>query len=139
MNEENEAAVGTGEETQRALNETGAAEESGTEAEERAAELERRERELDERVKELDRRELRVLARETLAEKGMAPELCELLNYQDREKCLASVAALEKALAGEVARQVDKRLAGQGMPLPGTAAADEDGMSDEEYYRRRLK
>ena len=101
--------------------------------------MEQREAMLRQREEELSRRELRVLARQTLAQRGLGPEADAYLDYTDREKCLASIDGVEKLIRSEAARLVEKRLAAQGAPLPGKAAVlDEDALSDYEYYTMKL-
>lgn len=84
-----------------------------------------------EREKALREREMRLLARETLAEKGLDGSLLNLVNLTDSESCLRSIEALENSLNAEV----DRRLKSRGMTLPAAAASvDEDSMTDSEYY-----
>ena len=99
---------------------------------------ENRELALDVREKELLNREIRVLARETLAAKGLSPEMGALIDYSNREACLKSIDTAEALIKGEVSRQVDLRLAGRGISLPGAVNVSEDEMTDREYYLTRM-
>lgn len=101
--------------------------------------MDEREALLKKREEEVGRRELKALARETLAQRGLSPEAESMLDYTDREKCLSSIDRTEKLVRQEAARLLEKRLAAQGAPLPGAGAfLDEDALSDREYYAMKL-
>jgi len=85
----------------------------------------------EERERQLASRELNLLARETLAQRGLDAALLPLINLSDRDSCLSSISALETSLNAEVSRRLRK----SGMSLPMAAQdVDEDSMSDSEYY-----
>ncbi|MBR4236384.1 MAG: hypothetical protein IKR85_10050 [Clostridia bacterium] len=92
---------------------------------------------LEKREREVEMRELKLLARQTLADRGLSQELSGILDYSDREACLKSVDSVERALRQEVTRQMDKHLAGRGITLPAASDTDEDALSDREYYTLR--
>lgn len=97
------------------------------------------ERDLAAREVAVRTRENRVEELESLARKGLPGELGELLNYDDREKCLMGVETLDKVFRREVAQQVDRFLSGRGVKLTGAESKSEDEMSDREYYLRMTK
>ena len=101
--------------------------------------MEEREALLTRREEELDLREMKTLARETLARRGLSADMESILDYTDREKCLSSIDRAERLVRSEAARLLEKRLAAQGVPLPGAGAClDEDALSDREYYAMKF-
>ena len=92
---------------------------------------------LEKRERELEMRELKLFARQTLADRRLSQQLSGILDYSSREACLKSVDSVEQALKEEVTRQVDMRLAGRGITLPAAGDADEDALNDREYYSLR--
>lgn len=93
------------------------------------------EMELNARERELAARELRLSALEKLNERGLPGAFVNLLNFEDEEKCLASIDAAESVFRAEVKKQVEARM-GKGVKLPAAGVRDEDEMSDREYYSR---
>lgn len=79
-------------------------------------EQEKRENELKAREAEITRRELSATAKETLADKGLPLELASVLNYEDAEKCQASIDAVEKAFREAVSKAVEDKLRGGNPP-----------------------
>lgn len=96
--------------------------------------LARRESELDERERRIAERELRALAMEKLAERGLPRELAEAVPYTDRSRCLAGIDAVERAFRRAVQQGVDERLCGDA-PSAGHPAPESDALPDEAYYR----
>lgn len=70
----------------------------------------------DEREADLVKRELTLDARAALQEKGLPESFLGLLNYQNKEVCLASVDALDEAFREAVQKGVDDKLKGQQPP-----------------------
>lgn len=109
---------------------------AGMSGEERARyDLTRREAALAERERLLTERELRAMALEKLAERGLPRELADALPYGDEAKCLAGLDAVERAFRAAVQAGIDERLRGKapdGMP---SRNLDVDAMSDAEFYR----
>lgn len=97
------------------------------------------EKELEIRERELAARELRLAALEKLNEKGLPMGLAALINYEDADKCAASIDAAEELFRAEVKRQVDARLGAGRVTLPAAGVKDEDAMSDREYYALRMR
>ena len=96
--------------------------------------LSRRESALNERERQLVERELRAMALEKLAERGLPRELADALPYTDEARCLAGLDSVERAFRAAVQAGVDERLRG-GTPCAGTGRrADADSLSDAEYY-----
>ena len=96
------------------------------------------EKELEAREREITARETRVKALERLSQKGLSAGLIGILNFESEEKCMASIDAVEEAFREEVRRQVDRRLTDNRRIIPGSAAKDEDEMTDREYYNYKL-
>lgn len=69
-----------------------------------------------------------------LSERGLSAKLISILDLSSEENCIASLDAVESVFRGEVKAQVDKRLGGSRLTLPGVSARDEDSMTDREYY-----
>lgn len=110
-------------------------------AEERTGyELSRREAQLAEREKLLLRRELKAMALEKLAQRGLPADLAEALNYESEQACLNGLDKLESAFRAAVQQAVDERLRGEA---PAAAGAnhrmDTENMSDADYYRLNTK
>ena len=96
--------------------------------------LSRREAALNERERQLVERELRAMALEKLAERGLPRELADALPYTDEARCLAGLDSVERAFRAAVQAGVDERLRG-GTPCAATGRrADADSLSDAEYY-----
>lgn len=72
--------------------------------------------ELEKREKDITVRELKAQANLTLTEKGLPTELNEILNYEDADKCNASIEAVEKAFQTAVEKAVNDKLRGTGAP-----------------------
>ena len=87
-------------------------------------ERERRENELQKREAALQLRELRAQALDTLQEKGLPGGLADCLNYENAEKCTASMASVEKAFRAAVQEGVEERLRGKNQP--GTPGGSEN-------------
>ena len=105
-------------------------------AEERAGyEMSRREAELNEREKLLVRREVKAMAVEKLAERGLPRELADALNCDSEAECMKSIDRIERAFRQAVQAAVDERLRGE-IPAAGmNRKADAESMTDSEYYR----
>lgn len=82
-------------------------------------EQEKRLKELEAREKEITVRELKAVALETLAEKGLPKELAEILNYNDADSCKKSIESVEKAFQSAVEKAVNDKLRGSGAPQGG--------------------
>lgn len=79
-------------------------------------EQEKRENELKVREAEITKRELSATAKETLADKHLPLELAGILNYEDAEKCQASIDAVEKSFKEAVSKAVEDKLRGGNPP-----------------------
>ena len=108
--------------------------------EERAGyENSRREAELNERERNITRREVKAMALEKLAERGLPRELADALACDSENECLRSIDRIEKAFRQAVQTAVDQRLRGE-IPAAGAGRpADADSLSDAEYYRMNVK
>lgn len=108
-------------------------------AEERAGyEMSRREAELNEREKQLVRREVKAMAIEKLAERGLPRELADALSCDSEAECMKSIDGIERAFRMAVQAAVDQRLRGE---IPGAGMsrrADAESMTDAEYYKLSL-
>ena len=101
--------------------------------------LSRREAALAEREKLLVERELRAMAAEQLAGRGLPRELADVLPCDAEDRCLAAIDTLEHAFRAAVQSAVDQRLRGR-IPAAGSARrVDMENMTDEEYYRANVK
>ena len=108
--------------------------------EERAGyEMSRREAELAEREKLLVRREVKSMALEKLAERGLPRELADALNCNSEEECLKSIDRIERAFRQAVQFAVDERLRGESPAVGSGRRVDADSMSDAEYYQMNKK
>lgn len=76
---------------------------------------EKKEKEIQDREAAITKRELAAEAKNTLAEKGLPPELAEVLNYSDADSCKQSISAVEKAFQKAVEKAVEEKLKG-GQP-----------------------
>lgn len=102
-------------------------------------EASRREAELNEREKNITRREVRAMALEKLAQRGLPRELADALACESETECLKSIDRIETAFRQAVQIAVDERLRGE-IPAAGAVRhADADNMSDAEYYRMNAK
>lgn len=77
---------------------------------------EKRLADIEKREKDITTRELKALAYETLAEKGMPKELVEILNYTDADACNKSIEAVGKAFQTAVEKAVNEKLRGKETP-----------------------
>ena len=108
--------------------------------EERAGyEMSRREAELAEREKLLVRREVKAMALEKLAERGLPRELADALNCDSEAECLRSIDRIERAFRQAVQSAVDERLRGESPAAGSGRSMDADSMSDAEYYQLNRK
>lgn len=109
-------------------------------AEERAGyELTRREAQLAEREKLLLRRELKAMALEKLAQRGLPADLAEALSYESEQDCLNGLDKLESAFRAAVQQAVDERLRGEAPSAGVNRSTDAESMSDADYYRLNTK
>ncbi|WP_409015709.1 DUF4355 domain-containing protein [Anaerostipes caccae] len=76
---------------------------------------EKKEKDIQAREAAITKRELAAEAKNTLAEKGLPPELAEVLNYSDADSCKQSISAVEKAFQKAVEKAVEEKLKG-GQP-----------------------
>ncbi len=79
-------------------------------------EREKKEKEIADRERDITKRELTATAKEQLADEGIPISLAEILNYEDAEKCSASIKAVKKSFQEAVQKAVDDRLAGGKPP-----------------------
>lgn len=101
--------------------------------------LSRREAELAEREKSVTRREVKAMALEKLAERGLPRELADALVCDSESECMKSIDRIEKAFRQAVQTAVDERLRGE-IPAAGAGRAmDAESLSDAEYYRMNVK
>lgn len=77
---------------------------------------EKKEKEIQDREAAITKRELAAEAKNTLAEKGLPPELAEVLNYSDADSCKQSISAVEKAFQKAVEKAVEEKLKGGKPP-----------------------
>ena len=70
-----------------------------------------READLETREAALERRELKLWAMDALKEKGLSQKLAELLDYESREACEASVKLVEEVMREAVGEAVAQRIA----------------------------
>jgi len=68
--------------------------------------------EIEKREKDITTRELKALAYETLAEKGLPKELADILTYTDAEATNKSIESVEKVFRSAVEKGVNERLKG---------------------------
>lgn len=108
--------------------------------EERAGyETSRREEALREREKAVTRREVKAMALEKLAERGLPRELADALNCDSEAECMQGVDSIERVFRQAVQIAVDERLRGS-MPAAGMGrSVNADSLSDAEYYRLTAK
>ena len=83
-------------------------------------------------------RELRLMAGEELLKRGLSNEIMELLDFSDRDKCLASLNRAQQLIDQEAAKLADRRFAARALP-GGAATVDSESLSDREYYAMTLK
>ena len=108
--------------------------------EERAGyEMSRREAELNEREKQIVRREVKAMALEKLAERGLPGELADALSCDSEAECLRSIDRIERVFRKAVQDEVDKRLRGEAPAAGSMRPIDADSMSDAEYYQMKAK
>ena len=106
-----------------------------TDAERADYQFKRREEALAEREQKLIERELRAMAMEKLAERGLPQALADVLPYSGEEACLAALTAVEQAFRSAVQTAIDERLRGDA-PVAGIVRhADPNQLSDEDYYK----
>ena len=107
---------------------------AGLSAEEQLAQ---RKIELDELEASLRKRELRAIAAQQLAERGLPSELVEAVSYDSREACERSIDNVERVFRDAVQRGVAMRL-GAAAPKAAPAGVDPAKLSDEQYYAARM-
>lgn len=73
-------------------------------------EREQRENQLKEREAELTKRELKAVALEQLADKGLPKQLAEIISYSDAESTTKSIETVEAAFRAAVEQAVNERL-----------------------------
>ena len=99
----------------------------------------KKEKELADKEAAITRRELMAEAKNTLAEKGLPPELAEILNYSDATACNKSIEMTEKAFQKAVEAGVQERLKGDKPPKKAT----QNTITKEQFaamgYADRLK
>lgn len=105
-----------------------------TDAERAEYEADRREEALNARLHDIERREMRADVLETLAKRGLPPELADAVGYESREALEATVDAIERAFREAVKQAVEERLKGTS-PAAGASSQSDDLMDDETYYR----
>lgn len=108
---------------------------AGMSAEERIRE---RERQLAEREQEINRRELRAMAAQLLAERGLPGELADAICFEDAEACERSIDSVERAFRAAVQQGVTQRL-GSGAPPKGGEICEPGKLTDEQYYAARMQ
>ena len=76
------------------------------------------------RERELAQKELRLEAADTLRQRKLPVTLSALLDYEDRERCAASLAAVESDFQAAVREGIHQALRGLGPPKDGAARCD---------------
>lgn len=104
-------------------------------------ERQKREKELSDREAALMLRELHAEAAKTLTEKKLPLILLDCLNYQDAEKCSASIDKVETAFRAAVQAGVEERMRGN---IPGGTAGNggpitKEQIMKEKDYAKRLR
>lgn len=108
---------------------------AGMSAEER---LREREKQLAEREREITRRELRAMAVQQLAERGLPGELADALCFEDAEACERSIDSVERVFRAAVQQGVTQRL-GSGAPPRCGEICDPGKLTDDQYYAARMQ
>ena len=98
-------------------------------------------KQLDEQLKAreaaITRRELAASAKETLMEKGLPPQLADVLDYSSAENCNNSIASVEQAFKTAVSKSVADKLRGQPPKAGGTPAEKKEPSSIADALRMR--
>lgn len=106
-----------------------------TDAERADYALAQREAAIEARERTLLERELRALALEKLAERGLPRELADALPYTGEEACMNGLDKVERAFRGAVQTAVDLRLRGEAPRSGAKRRVDPEALSDADYYR----
>lgn len=99
---------------------------------------EQREADLAKRESAIVKRELMAEAKEQLADEGLPKELADTLDYTDAESCKKSLESVKKIFAAALEKAVNGKLKGNA-PHSAAKMPDYDSMSDDEYYKTKLK
>lgn len=87
----------------------------------------------------LTRRELKLDAREALAEKHLPSAFIDLLDYSNKEACMKSISTLEEAFRGAVQTGVDSKLKGGKPPKDAGTEGESKGMSEKDKIREQVR
>ena len=107
---------------------------AGMSAEER---LREREKQLAEREQAITRRELRAMAAQLLASRGLPGELADALCFEDAEACERSIDSVERVFRAAVQQGITQRL-GSAAPPRGGEICDPAKLTDDQYYSARM-